>query len=251
MIFRTLLCLCFAANTWATSYPASENIRVAVAANFRAPLQQLIEDYKEAHPQQTIHVSSASSGTLYQQVLHGAPFDLFLSADSRYPKQLEKNRIISANNRHTYAVGELVLWAPQKSWLSLHALTPILSSQLTLATANAKTAPYGRAAAEVITALSLQPKKIARGHSISQTHQFIASGNVDAGFVARSQVLDQINVIAIDTSLYSPIEQQMVLLSPQHSNANNFYHYLLSARAQKIIQQLGYRAAGESDLAAD
>lgn len=235
MKYVFLLCLFYASNLY-----ASDSIRVAVAANFRAPLQVLIKDYQEIQPQQEIRFSSASSGTLYQQVIHGAPFDLFLSADSRYPQQLEQQKIISANNRHTYALGELVLWAPNKSWLSLQSLTPALSSKLTLATANPKTAPYGQAADEVITALSLQPQKIARGHSIAQAHQFIASGNADAGFVARSQVIDHANVLAIAPELYTPIEQQVALLSPNNSTASDFYRYLLSPRAQAIIARHGY-----------
>lgn len=248
---RFLLCLLGVLSTIASTSYAGDSIRVAVAANFRAPLQQLIKDYREVHPQQVIQFSSASSGTLYQQVLHGAPFNIFLSADRRYPEQLEKNNIISAKGRHTYALGELVLWVPKQSWNSLQALTPALSKKLTLAIANPKTAPYGRAAEKLITALSLHPKKIVRGHSIAQTHQFIASGNVDGGFVARSQVLNQKNVISVDVNLYAPIEQQMALLKPSNSSARQFYQYLLSPRAQKIIQKLGYRSPEDLHLATD
>ncbi len=231
---------------------ASDSIRVAVAANFRAPLQALIKDYKEIQPQQHIQFSSASSGTLYQQVLHGAPFHIFLSADSRYPLQLEQQNIISTNSRHTYAHGELVLWAPKQTWRNVQSLTPAVSSTLTLATANPKTAPYGRAASEVIAALSLQPKKIVRGHSIAQTHQFIVSGNVDAGFVARSQVLERNNVLRISPKLYAPIEQQMALLTPDNATAANFYQYLLSPRAQHLITKLGYLSSTEAlHVAAD
>lgn len=246
------IALCFSLFAAYSHYSCAEDsIRVAVAANFRAPLQALIKDYQTLQPQHIIYYSSGSSGTLYQQIRHSAPFNIFLSADCRYPEQLEEQKIIAATQRHTYALGELVLWAPKKQWQGLDALTPDTSRALTLATANPKTAPYGRAASEVIAALALSPVKIARGHSIAQTHQFIASGNVDAGFVARSQVLNQQGVIAIDGNLYNPIEQQMALLTPDNEIAQYFYQYLLSDRAQNIIQQLGYRRAEALHLAAD
>ncbi len=235
IVIRSLLLILLILQPLAAN--ASAHFRIAVAANFRSTLEIILEQYRAAQPDVSIEFSSGSSGSLYQQILHGAPYQLFLSADSRYPKQLEAQGLLHANFRATYAIGELVLWAPLAP---LHHAKQI-SSSITLAVANPKTAPYGRAAAEVIAALSLQPLKIIQGHSIAQVHQFVASGNADAGFIARSQVLNTGQVISIEKNLYNPIQQQMALLTPDNSAAKDFYRYLLTPAAQQIIRQHGYQ----------
>lgn len=237
-----------------SAFAATDELRVAVAANFRAPLQQLIGQYQkqqsqQQHPVTDIKVSSGSSGSLYQQVIHGAPYQIFLSANARYPLELQQNGLIAEGYRHTYARGELVVWQPK---LPLTQLTDLTSGaiqtsrypRLTIAIANPKTAPYGQAAQQLLEQLQIDKNiKVIRAHSIAQAHQFIASGNAQAAFLARSQVLEHSEqVLSIDPSLYSPIEQQMVLLKKHSAAALDFYQYLLSAAAQRLIVEMGYQA---------
>ena len=217
----------------------THHFHIAVSANFRSTLEVLIKDYKRQFPNINITFSSGSSGSLYQQILHGAPYQLFLSADTRYPKQLEQQHKAIAGSRRTYALGELVLWSPKQYLNSIQQLT----NSSILALANPKTAPYGRAASEVLTHLSRPNLKQVQGHSISQAHQFVASGNADVGLLARSQVIQDIqHVTTIDPNLYQPIKQQMVLLSKNNIAAKDFFHYLISEQAQAIIQASGYKS---------
>lgn len=217
-------------------------IRVAVAANFRAPLEQLIDAFQANHRAIEVKFSSGSSGSLYHQIIHGAPFDVFLSADSRYPRELEKNTNIKALKRRTYALGELVLFSPQKApQLSL------LKHNNRVALANPKLAPYGRAAREVMHNINNIKAQSIVGQSIAQAYQYAVTGNVDAAFVAKSMVLDKPELTLALTGLYQPIEQQSVLLpsgnKTQMASAEDFYQFLFSDQAQRIIQDNGYGLA--------
>ena len=168
-----------------------ETIHVAVTASFKKTLQQL----KPLFTQQSGHdllISSASSGTLYAQIYNGAPYQLFLAADDRYPQRLIEAELAVPGSRFVYALGRLVLFCPQVERLhgGANALTTEQIRRITLA--NPKTAPYGRAAREVLMALNLWSTfagRIAFGENVGQSLAFVQSGAVDAGFVAYSQLL--------------------------------------------------------------
>ena len=223
-------------------------IRVAVAANFKPVLQTLAAEF-EKETQHKISISSASTGVLYNQITNGAPFDLFLSADSRRPVELEKDGLTIKGSRQTYAYGELVLWNTSKRKLSLEGLK---SYQGRLAIANPATAPYGLAAQEVLQGLSLWGNyqgRIVQGASIQQAWQFVASGNIKVGLVAHSQLVgDQYkdaDIILIPTDLYAPIQQEMVILkrSKEPALAKKFSDYLMSEASQNYIASQGYKIA--------
>lgn len=147
-----------------------------------------------------------------------------------------------AGSRKTYAIGELVLWHPGATLNSLQELT---QRQLTLAIANPKTAPYGQAAQAILN--TLDPARswpLITGTSIAQTYQFVASGNVPAGFISRSQVTaDMTDLKSIPTDWYQPLVQQMVLTRKAENTpqAMAFFHYLESPEAHNIIRKHGYR----------
>jgi len=231
-----------------SSFAQAVDVRIAVAANFTDTTRELIEAFAEVTGLEA-SASFGSTGKLYAQIENGAPFDVFLAADSRRPELLEENGGGIAGTRFTYARGKVVLWSPEpdtfsdpKAWLSSGKFAR-------LAIANPKTAPYGFAAQEVLSGLSLweplQPRLV-RGDSIAQTFQFVATANAAAGFVALSQVRawpkKEGSLWLIPQNLYSPIDQQAILLSFGKDNdaAHQWLKFLQGEKARKIIETYGY-----------
>lgn len=221
-------------------------LRVAVAANFRSVLEVLAERYEET-TEQKISISSASTGVLYNQIVNGAPFDIFLSADSERPKRLENDGLAISESRKLYARGKLVLWNTDKKEISLKDLKNYNGR---IAIANPVTAPYGKAAREAIESLGAWQdiqKQLVQGNSIQQAWQFVATGNIKVGLVAKAQLQDEKHqkgqMINIPQSLYSPIDQELVILkrSQQPKNAMKFVDFLLSEPCQKYIGNQGYQ----------
>lgn len=232
----------------ATSVAAQQApLRIAVAANFTQTANVLLEQFSEKTGIIT-EKSSASSGALYAQILHGAPYDVFLSADKARPEALEKNQLIVPNSRRTYVVGELVLIAKSpitdltspeqwQTWFKRH--TP-------LAIANPKTAPYGQAAEDVFQHLAIWPmprKSVIVGNNVIQALQFYQTGNVEFALIARHMVNDEPHVVAVPQPFYSPIEQQLVILArtEQLDNSQQFVEFLRSNDVRKQLSNLGYK----------
>ncbi|MFT4994079.1 MAG: molybdate transport system substrate-binding protein [Paraglaciecola sp.] len=233
-----------------TVYANSSDIpvRVAVAANFKPTLQQLINAYGRSRPQANIRVSSASSGVLYAQILRGAPFDLFLSADSKRPKLLQQQGLVEADRLSTYALGQLVLWAPGLAELNVDGIKAYSGK---IALANPTLAPFGRASRQTLLKLGLwkrQKNTLIMANNVSQVAQMIDIGAVPMGLVSKSLVrtIGKQHIWQVPDSYYQAIVQQMVILniaqvSEQHSeNVSAFYRYILSPLGQDIIRQNGY-----------
>lgn len=228
----------------------AEEVFVAVATNFTSCLRELVAEFE----QQTGHhvvVSPGSTGKLYAQITNGAPFDVFLSADIRRPKLLEKEGLTVEESRFTYAIGRLTLWSSDPSLVNGDG-AEILRAQLYryLAIANHKTAPYGAAARQTLRALQLWDTvtpHMVQGENIGQTFQFVASGNAELGFVALSQVMDpKMKGIGsrwdVPVHLYQPIKQDAVLLTRGKSNrgARTLLDYLQGDEARTLIMRFGY-----------
>ncbi len=240
----------------ATENSADEKpfLRIAVASNFSNTLEQLIPDFTE-QTGAVVEFSSGSTGMLFQQLSHGAPYDLFLAADVVRPKKLIELGLALPASRKTYAIGQLALWIKSsestvQSWpqfVQWLASKPKNSkSSYHFAIANPAIAPYGKAAKQVLTTqnlwLALQPHLIL-GQNINQTFQQISTGAVDFGFIALSQAKqNKISVITLPNNAYSPIAQQLVILknSPRKQYAELFSHYLLSAKVQNTLISQGY-----------
>lgn len=225
-------------------------VTVAVASNFLNPFKQLIPVFQKQSGH-TVRTVSGSTGKLYAQIVHGAPFEVFLAADSERPRLLEKNGQAIAGTRFTYAQGKIVLWSADPRRITADGKS-ILNRQnfRHLALANPKTAPYGKAARTTLLRLklwkSLSPT-IVRGENISQTFQFIATGNAEAGFVALSQIMDprlkiQGSRWIVPEHLYDVIDQDAVLLTQGQSQpaAKALLQFLKSKAAREIIQSYGY-----------
>ncbi len=235
----------------ATGLVHSAEITIAVASNFLAPIKELKTAF-EGQSDHKLRVVSASSGKLYAQIKNGAPYDLFLSADQEMPSLLVQDGLANKDSLFTYATGTLVLWSPNPDLVKGGAKTLENGGFRKLAMANPKLAPYGRAAAEVLDKLGLSStleKKIVRGENISQTFQFVSSGNAELGFVALSQLtqngsLKPGSAWIIPQTFYSPIHQDAVLLHSKNPEqqlaATEVHRFLLSKQARMIIKEFGY-----------
>jgi molybdate transport system substrate-binding protein len=220
-------------------------LRVAVASNFAAPMRALVADF-EAQTGHRVQLSLGSSGKLYAQVVNGAPFDVFFSADQHKPLALEQRQLAVDGSRFTYATGALALWSRADTPGALEQLERGEFSRLALA--NQRLAPYGAAAVQTLESLSLTSatqSKWVVGENIAQTFQFIHSGNAGLGFVARSQlaaVPAGANVWLVPESLHVPINQDAMILrrtqNPQESAA--LLAYIASAEARDVITAHGY-----------
>lgn len=234
------------------SLPAAE-IRVAVASNFKYTLLKLAADFKVKTDHDLV-VSSASSGKLFAQIVHGAPYDVFLSADEKRADLLIAEKIASADSAYVYALGKLVLISNIESG---HDCKEVLISHhlRRLAIANPKIAPYGLAAKQVLDKLGFWQQlqsRLVMGENISQTFQFVYTKNADAGFVARSILnMPMINTGGeiehaclwnVPVELYSPIKQKLAVLNKVKNKraTQAFVQYLKSDSAREIILTTGY-----------
>ncbi len=227
-------------------------VTVAGAANVSFVVKALIEDFHKKHPDIKVNTVLSSSGKLTAQIEKGAPYDLFLSADMRYPQKLYKDGFALTKPK-IYAKGALVLITFKGAKLDKN-ITKTLTHQSIkkIAVANPKTAPYGRAAKELLENMHLYEKlksKFIYGESISNTFVY-AQKAADVGFVAKSLLLspnfshlkEGVDYIEPSHELYTPISQGIVLLKYAKNNeeAKKFYDYLFSTSAKNIFQRFGY-----------
>ncbi len=207
----------------------ADQLQIAVAANFLGTLQQLAPEFEKASGHKLL-LSGGASGQIYAQLSQGAPFDIFLSADAERPKKLVDDGLAIPDSRFTYAIGRLVLWSPKVGAVDEQGAVLQRGKFQFLAIANPKVAPYGAAAQQVLAKLNLwdkfnADKKIVTGESISQTLQFVTSGNAEIAFLAWSQVIGDGKQAAGSSwfpppTLYDPISQDAVILKrTQHAVA--------------------------------
>lgn len=232
-----------------TSLCLAEEVKVAVAANFYKPMIALIKVYEKTSADKII-LSAGSTGSLYAQIKHGAPFDVFLAADQRRPLALAKEGLAQQKSQFTYAQGQLALWSLNPDILNNTSEILHTGIHSRIAVANPKTAPYGAAAAEVLKAQGLYSKlqdTLVQGNNIAQTYQYVSSGTIPLGFVALSQVFKDGKISSgsawiVPSSLHKPIKQDVILLNKGEINpaAKRMMAYLQSPAAHKIIQSYGY-----------
>jgi molybdate transport system substrate-binding protein len=228
-----------------------EEALVAVASNFIEPARELAKAF--SHDGQTVRLSSGSTGALYAQVIHGAPFDVFLAADERSPTLLSKKGFAVPDSRFTYAIGSLVVWSADAKRIHGDCARIIkLGDFRHVAVANPGLAPYGAAAKAALQKWNewevVMPRLLS-AESVSQAFQFVATGNAELGFVARSQALELPRQRAgsycmVNTEDYPPILQQAVLLRHGEVNdtARQFLNFLRSNQGIATIRNFGYQA---------
>jgi len=232
-----------------TSTLANENtpLRIAVAANFAPILKKLLPDFTAKTNIKT-QVISAASGTLFLQIKHGAPFDIFLSADKQRPQRLSDNQLIIENTLETYTYGKIAFWSTTNKLPTLTSFLLKIPEEQRFAIANPETAPYGKAAKEALISLGIWQElqnKLILGNNINQTFQQVSSKAVSAGIVANSQlIINGLTGLVIPAQYYQGIEQKMVILkrSKQVENAQQLSRFLLSEPVQKRLVKYGYTA---------
>lgn len=224
----------------------ADTLTVAVASNFAETLATLAARFEQQSGHQ-IRIVRGSSGRHYAQIVNGAPFDLFFSADARRPGELVSRLALPNDRLQTYALGRLVVWAlADKGGEAVQARLTALQFA-TLAMANPRLAPYGQAAEEALQALGLAdriaagPIRLVRGENVAQAYQYVATGNAQLGFVALSQVLAAGGGAywVVPEQLYQPIVQQLVLLRDSAAG-RDFLTYLASPAARSLIESAGY-----------
>ncbi|PHV11124.1 molybdate ABC transporter substrate-binding protein [Chitinimonas sp. BJB300] len=234
---------------WLASSVHADEVSIAVAANFQQPMQQIARAFEQTSGHRVI-ISTGATGKLYAQIVNGAPFEVLLAADNETPERLEKEGLAEPGRRFTYAIGRLILWSAKPNGVDTKGEILRTGDFQHLAVANPKLAPYGRAAMETLQALGIANQFTDRsvtGESIAQTHQFIATGNADLGFVAMSQVYEQGKLVSgsawlVPDNLHHPIRQDAVLLKKGNDRpaAKALLQYLRADAARKIISSYGY-----------
>ncbi|MDD5295733.1 MAG: molybdate ABC transporter substrate-binding protein [Rhodocyclaceae bacterium] len=227
----------------------ADEVQVAVASNFTGAMQKIAADFEKDSGHKVL-LSFGATGKFYAQIRNGAPFEVFVSADDETPARLEKEGSAVAGSRFTYAIGRLVLWSARPGYVDDRGEVLKHGNFAHLALANPRTAPYGAAAQEVLKKLGLLEAltpRIVQGENIAQTHQFVASGNAELGFVALAQVYKDGKATAgsawvVPAGLHEPLRQDAVLLEKGRGKAGALalMNYLQGARARAVIKSYGY-----------
>jgi molybdate transport system substrate-binding protein len=227
----------------------ADDVQVAVASNFTAPMQAIAAGFEKDTGHQA-KLAFGSTGKFYAQIKNGAPFDVLLAADDETPAKLEKEGLAVSGSRFTYSIGQLALWSAKPGYVDDKGDVLKQGRFTHLALANPKLAPYGAAALETLNKLgllaALQPKFV-QGENIAQTFQFVSSGNAELGFVALSQIYEggkfkSGSAWRVPPNLHAPIRQDAVILARGKDNpaALALMKYLKEDKARAIIRAYGY-----------
>lgn len=227
----------------------AEEVQVAVAANFTAPIQAIAKDFEKDTGHKLVAAYGAT-GQFYAQIKNGAPFEVFLAADDSTPMKLEAEKEIVPGSRFTYAIGTLALWSAKPGYVDAAGDVLKKNAFQHLSIANPKTAPYGLAATQVLDKLKLTEAtkgRIVEGQNITQAFQFVSTGNAELGFVALSQIYKDGKVQSgsawiVPASMHEPIRQDAVILNKGKENpaAKALVDYLRGPKAAALIKSYGY-----------
>ncbi len=253
---KTLIILTIAA-VWMKS-ALGATVSVAAAADLTFCIEELNQGYRHSHPDTELKVSTGSSGNFYTQIEHGAPYDVFLSADISFPRKLVDEGFADGSTLSVYSVGRLALWTTKPDTVSLDKGIEVLRDPAVkrIAIANPEFAPYGRAAKAALETAGLWNEvqsRIVTGENIAQTAQFVQSGNADVGFVALSLLYTPTlrNVgryVQVDPKLYPPLQQALVLTKTGTGNsaARDYLQFLGSQEARTIFDRYGFEKPADA-----
>jgi molybdate transport system substrate-binding protein len=231
---------------------AADEINVAAASDLSFAMKELAANY-EKQTGTVVKVTLGSSGNFFTQIQNGAPFDLFFAADIDYPKKLEAGGLGEPGTLYQYATGKIVLWVPAESKLDVNKGLALLTdpSVRKIAIANPRHAPYGRAAVAAMSKQGIYEKitdKLVFGENISQTAQFVESGNADTGIIALSLALapamaDKGKYFEIPQDLYPPLDQGAIVVksSQKKEEAKQFLAYLKTPESVALLQRYGFK----------
>lgn len=227
----------------------ADDVQVAVAANFTAPIQAIAKEFEKDTGHRLVTAFGAT-GQFYAQIKNGAPFEVFLAADDTTPAKLEAEGDTVKGSRFTYAIGTLALWSAKDGYVDTKGNVLKQNQFQHLAIANPKAAPYGLAATQVLQKLNLTDAtraKLVEGQNITQAYQFVATGNAELGFVALSQIYQEGKIThgsawVVPAALHEPIRQDAVILAKGKDNpaAQALVDYLKGPKAAAVIAAYGY-----------
>lgn len=231
---------------------AEQTVSVAAAADLVYCLEDLNAAFDKTHPDVELKSSTGASGNFFAQIKNGAPFDVFLSADVNYPKELIKAGLADEKSLQMYAIGHLVVWTTLDKVDVSKGVESLAAPGLgKVAIANPEHAPYGRAAKAAIEHAKLWDTlkdKIVYGENIAKTAQFVETGNADAGIVALSLVLSpkltkKGKWVEVPESDYPRLEQAAVLTKKGAENpmAAKYLEFLRSPEARAVFDRYGFR----------
>jgi molybdate transport system substrate-binding protein len=251
-ILRGLLLAGLLISSAAAGAQNAARLTVAVAANLESAMKDLQQDFERQTAEQLTVVYGAS-GSLVVQIENGAPFDVFLSADMEYPRKLIAEHLADGDTLYRYAVGHLVLWVPSVAGLDLHKLgmDSLLSPQVTkIAMANPKHAPYGQAALSALRYFKLYGKvasKLVMGENVSQTAQFVESGNAQIGLLPLSLAFTPEGktkgvYFEVPAEAYPEMDQGAVVLAKTNNRrlAERFLAYLKQPATALLLKKYGF-----------
>ena len=249
-MLKGFLSICFILIGSQVGAQDNTKLLIAAASDLKYALDSIVTSFKKSHPQSNIEVTYGSSGKLFEQIQHSAPFDLFFSADIEYPRQLKAKNMISSDVI-PYGIGRIVIWS-KKLDPAINKMNSLLDKSINkIAIANPLHAPYGKRAEESLKyykLLSSVTPKLVYGENISQTAQFVTTGAADIGIVALSLALSPAmkseggKYYIIPESSHQPLEQGFVILNHGGRNpaAASFRDFMLSRNAREILGHFGF-----------
>jgi molybdate transport system substrate-binding protein len=224
---------------------------IAVAANMKDAFLAIQNEFKSDN-KADFRVVYGSSGNITAQILNGAPFSLFISADENYPLELAKRKI-AVDEGNVYAIGKIALLSKKSNGITLGSskadLTKAFKQANKIAIAKPELAPYGKAAVDYLKAeglWDLAKDKLIYGDNISIATMYVASGAADIGFTALSLALTpgiakETQQLVLNPALYEPIKQRMVLMKNPTPDAVALYQFMQSPKAQAVLRKFGYQ----------
>lgn len=230
---------------------SAEDLSVAAASDLNFALRDIAAAYQQKTGN-TLIISFGSSGNFFTQIRNGAPFDVFFSADIEFPRELAALSLVEPGTLYQYATGDIVLWVTNESKLDIsHGLQVLLDPAVKrIAIANPKHAPYGRAAEAALRNAGIYNRvtsKLVLGENISQTSQFVETGNADIGILALSlasapTMKSKGRYFAVPRDLYPPLQQAAVILkrSSHKKVAAEFLEFLKSSPAREVFRRYGF-----------
>jgi molybdate transport system substrate-binding protein len=238
--------------------PGEHVVTVAAAADLRFALDDLLAAFHQAHPDVRTEVSYGSSGNFFAQLGNHAPFDIFFSADSDYPRRLIEQGLADKDSEFGYAIGHLVVWTRRDSPLDVEKLgmRALLDPAVRkIAIANPKHAPYGRAAEAALKKLGVYDQvrdRLVLGENVAQAAQFVETGAADAGVIALSLALaptmrDRGRYWEVPLDAYPRLEQGGVILSwaRDRAAADTLRAFVLGAAGKAVLRRYGFFLPGE------
>lgn len=232
-----------------SSLVLADELKIAAAADLKFAMEEIASEYRKANPTDKIDLIFGSSGKFFAQIQQGGPYDMFFSADIKYPEELHKNGLATSSVT-PYATGRIVLWSNtvDASKLKLSDLTESKFSKIAIA--NPKHAPYGKRAQEALERTGLWTQiqgKLVYGENIAQTAQFILTGNAQIGVIALSlaknpELEKQGKYYLIPEDMHQPLEQGYVITKRAESNAaaSRFSKFMQTKSAKDILAKYGF-----------